>query len=215
MRLACLLIIVVFGLIFGGCGEDALSDRLNVPENSVLKLISESGADVCAGAISRQMSTQVGLIPDDEGKVVFLRSCADAIRLRFIKMSRVRGGLVGADPNFWLAVGCCDEMRKAGLPARECLSLPFEVIQAVCDEIELTESGAGLDGVEWSGNQKERNAHVRGLSSSVKQWTTMLERFALKEGCWKLPDHERQAFLGQINCFVSIAERSLKGGLKK
>lgn len=203
MRLIYLLAVIVFGLIFGGCGEAAVT----LQQDSVLRLISESGTDVRAGAISSQMSETVRGISDDNEKVTFLHSCADAIRRRFPKMTRARGYLVGSEPNFWLAVGCCDEMRKAGLSARECLSLPFGVIQAVCGEIELAESGVVLDGVEWSGNQKERDAHVRGLSSSVKQWTAMLERYALSGGYWKMSDQERQAFLAQIKCFASIAER--------
>lgn len=211
MRLIYLLAVVVFGLVFGGCGEDAVS----LQQDSVLRLISGSGTDVRAGAISSQMSETVRGISDDKEKVAFLHSCADAIRRRLPKMTRTRGYLVGSEPNFWLAVGCCDEMRKAGLSARECLSLPFEVIQAVCGEIKLAESGAVLDGVEWSGNQKERDAHVRGLSSSVKQWTAMLERHALSGEYWKMSDQERQVFLGQIRCFASIAQRVSKGGVKQ
>ena len=211
MRSIYLLAVAVFGSIFGGCGEDAVSLQQNAGEDSVLRLILESGTDVRAGAISSQMSETVRGISDDKEKMSFLRSCADVIRRRFSKMTRARGYLVGSEPNFWLAVGCCDEMRNAGLPVRECLSLPFEVIQAVCDEIELTESGVVLDGVEWSGNQKERDAHVRGLSSSVKQWTVMLERFALDGKCWKMSDPERQVILGQIKCFARIAERISKG----
>ena len=207
MHLICLLAVVVFGSIFCGCSEDAVSIQQSAREGFVLKLISESGTDVRVGAISSQMSETVRGISDDKEKMAFLRSCEDAIRRRFSKMTRARGYLVGSEPNFWLAVGCCDEMRKAGLSARECLSLPFEVIQAVCDEIELTESGVVLNGVEWSGNQKERDAHVRGLSSSVKQWTALLERHALSGGYWKMSDQERQVFLGQIRCFASVAER--------
>lgn len=214
MRLIYLIAVVVFGSVFGGCGEDAVSLQQNASEDSVLRLISESGTDVRAGAISSRMSETVRGISDVKGKVAFLHSCADAIRRRFSKMTRARGYLVGSEPNFWLAVGCCDEMRKAGLPVRECLSLPFEIIQAVCSEIELVESGAVLDGVEWAGNQKERNAHVRGLSSSVKQWTDMLERFALNGEGWKMPDQERQVFLGQIKYFASIAQRILNGEVK-
>lgn len=214
MRLIYLIAVVVFGSVFGGCGEDAVSLQQNAIEDPVLRLISESGTDVRAGAISSRMSETVRGISDVKGKVAFLHSCADAIRRRFSKMTRARGYLVGSEPNFWLAVGCCDEMRKAGLPVRECLSLPFEIIQTVCSEIELVESGAVLDGVEWAGNQKERNAHVRGLSSSVKQWTDMLERFALNGEGWKMPDQERQVFLGQIKYFASIAQRILNGEVK-
>lgn len=207
MHLVYWLALAFGGVFFCGCGKDAVSVQQNACENPVLKLISESGTDIRAGAISSQMSETVRGISDDKEKVAFLHSCADAIRRRFSMMNRTRGYLVGSEPNFWLAVGCCDEMRQAGLPVHECMSLPFEVIQAVCDEIELTESGAVLDGVEWSGNQKERNAHVRGLSSSVKQWTAMIERFALNEEYWKMSDQDRQILLQQIKCFANIAER--------
>ena len=208
MRLIYLLAVAVLGSFFSGCGEDAVPIQENSLGDSVLKLISESGTDVRAGKISSQMSKIARGISDERGKRAFLRSCEDAIRRRLSKTTRTRGYLVGSEPNFWLAVGCCDEMRKAGFSVRECLSLPFEVIQAVCREIELTESGAMLDGAEWSSSRKERDAHVRGLSSSVKQWTVMLERYVLNGRCWAMSEQERQIFLEQIKGFEKIAERN-------
>lgn len=87
-RVFLLLSVAVFSLISGGCGEDAASIQRNASEDSVLKLISESGTDVRAGLISSQMSETVRGISDDGEKTAFLRGCADAIRRRFSKMTR-------------------------------------------------------------------------------------------------------------------------------
>lgn len=123
-------------------------------------------------------------------------------------MRRVRGYLTGADPNFWLAMNCCDEMRKAGFQAADCLDVPFSVLKVVCDEILLVESGAEVNGEDWG--ERERRSDLRGLAMLASQWIEALDTIVLRGKAWTVPSDVKSEYLKRLSEYSAIVQRVLK-----
>ena len=191
-----------------GCG----ASEKDVPEcrrvKDIISYVANEGNAISDTQIARQFTDALSSIQDRAVESRYLREYASAIQARLPRMRRVRGYLTGADPNFWLAMNCCDEMRKNGFQAADCLDVPFSVLKVVCDEIRLAETGAELKGNEW--REGERRAHLRGLAMLANQWIEALDRLVLRGNDWRVPPDAKSEYLRRLSGYSAIVQRVLK-----
>ena len=191
-----------------GCGISEQDDAECCHVREIIARVAHEGNAINDNQIACQFTKALSSIQDCTAKSRFLREYASAIQERLLRMRRVRGYLTGADPNFWLAMNCCDEMRKNGLEAAECLEVPFSVLKAVCDEILFVESGAELKGENWS--ERERRAHLRGLSMLASQWIEALDTLVFQGNVWTVPPDVKSEYLKRLSGYAVITQRVLK-----
>lgn len=173
----------------------------------IISFVSREGNAISDTQIASQLAAALNSIQDRAVRARFLREYASAIQARLPRMRRVRGYLTGADPNFWLAMNCCDEMRKNGFHAAECLNVPFSVLKVVCDEILLAESDAERERADLS--ESERYAHLRGLAVLASQWIEALDRLALRGNAWRVPPEVKTECLERLSGYSVIVQRAL------
>lgn len=196
------------GVFLCGCGISGQDDAGCRHAREIIAYVAHAENAINDSQTTLQFSDALAAIQDRAVKSRLLREYALAIQARLPRMKRLRGYLAGADPNFWLAMNCCDEMRKNGFRATECLEVPFFFLKAVCDELLLVESGAKLAGEGWS--EKERSAHLRGLAMLACQWIEALDTLALRGNAWAIPPDEKSKFFKRLSGYSTIVQHALK-----
>ncbi len=191
-----------------GCGtsEQDVAGCRRVKD--IISYVANEGNAIRDTQITRQFTEALSSIQDRAVRSRFLCEYASAILARLPRMRRVRGYLTGADPNFWLAMNCCDEMRKAGFQAADSLDVPFSVLKVVCDKILLVESGAEVNGEDWS--ERERRSDLRGLAMLVSQWIEALDTIVLRGKAWTVPSDVKSEYLKRLSEYSAIVQRVLK-----
>lgn len=207
-RFPVAVIVVQAAFFLCGCGmsEQDANERRHVKE--VITHVANEGNVINDNQITRQFTEALSSVQDHAVKTELLCEYASAIQARLPRMRRVRGYLTGSEPNFWLAMNCCDEMRKNGFQAAECLDVPFSVLKAVCDEILMAETGTGAEGDSWS--EGERRANLRGLAMLAYQLAEALDRMVFRGKAWAVPITVKAEYGKRLSAYSSIATRVLK-----